>query len=326
MISDIYFDPHYGKLYEKIEDGKAVFWKYEGEEGEVIHQFILRKIPSNLGCEWFDIVTPYGYGGPLVRYVSDNHTREQLVEAFHGSFEKYCKENNIVSEFVRFHPIFRNADDFKNVYDVSFNRYTRGTNLCDFDDPINEEFSKSSKKIIRQLLRDGVSWKITESPSDLEMFKKIYYATMDRHSADEYYYFDDLYFEKCLNNFGDHIILVEIIYQEKIISAAICFTLGDIIHVHLSGTLPQYLNLSPAYLFKYCTVLWGKERGYKLMHHGGGKTADEQDPLYLYKQRFSKNTKFEFYIGKKIWNRETYDELCRKKGNISSDYFPLYRA
>ncbi len=327
MRTDIYFSPDYGKLYETIEGGKAVCWKYSGAEGEIVHQFILRKIPEELDHDWFDIVTPYGYGGPLILNVSEGYSREQLAERFHKSFEQYCREQNIVSEFVRFHPILNNADDFKNVYEISFNRHTRGTNLCGFDDPVTAEFTRGCRKLIRQLMNKGVSWKITESPQNLEVFRKIYYATMNRNSADEYYYFDDTYFKQCQQYFNSSLLLVEAIYREETIAAGLYFTFDKVIHAHLSGTLPQYLDLSPAYVLKYCTVIWGKERGYDLIHYGGGKTSDVQDSLYLFKKKFSQNTEFEFFIGKKIWNREIYDKLCQIHGETKRpEYFPLYRS
>ncbi|MEG1578858.1 MAG: hypothetical protein RR336_08850, partial [Oscillospiraceae bacterium] len=65
---DIYFDENYGKLYEEIECGTAEVFRFSSELGEVKHQFIQREIPILLadGKTRFDLITPYGYGGPLV--------------------------------------------------------------------------------------------------------------------------------------------------------------------------------------------------------------------------------------------------------------------
>ena len=65
--------------------------------------------------KWYDFVTPYGYGGPLITEVEDG-AKEQLVKAFYEEFSRYCAEQKIVSEFVRFHPIAQNALDFIEVY------------------------------------------------------------------------------------------------------------------------------------------------------------------------------------------------------------------
>ena len=60
---DLYFDENYGKLYEKCEKGEAIIFEYEDENGKISNQFIKRKI---FDTEYFDIVTPYGYGGPVI--------------------------------------------------------------------------------------------------------------------------------------------------------------------------------------------------------------------------------------------------------------------
>lgn len=327
MLDDIYFDPCYGKLYEKAEQGTAVNWEYSGLEGKIRHQFILRKIPTQLEGEWFDVVTPYGYGGPMVKHVAEGYTRQDLTEAFSAAFGKYCRDNHIVSEFVRFHPLANNAGDFRAVYDVSFNRHTCGTNLRDYSDPVKEEFSKSCRKRIRQALNKGVSWRITQAPQQLDGFKKVYYATMDRNEAGEYYYFDDAYFADCIRLFGSKLLLIEAIYQEQTIAAGLYFLSGKTIHVHLSGTLTQYLELSPAYILRYAAAVWGKENGYEWIHHGGGKSADLEDSLYLFKKKFAANTAFDFYIGKKIWDPDVYDALCNLRTTAPNPgFFPQYRG
>lgn len=324
---DIYFDPNYGKLYESIENGTCEVYNHESELGSIRHMFIKRKIPMEIeGVTYYDLVTPYGYGGPVI--VSHNEAkRDLLISEFISEFRKYCMKNNIVSEFVRFHPVIENAYDFKEYYDVSYIRNTVGTNLNDYDDPFQSEFSKSCRKRIRKALKDGVSFKITEKPNDIGKFKEIYYSTMDRNNATNYYYFDEDYFNLCLKYFKDNLLLVEAIYEEKTIAMGFYFVYKDFIHIHLSGTLTEYLYLSPAYILRYAVTQWGKENGYKLIHHGGGRTNDPEDTLYQFKKRFGVNTDFKFYIGKKIWNVNIYNELCRVKNiDINTEYFPAYRS
>lgn len=152
---DIYFQDGYGKLYEEIEGGIAEIFNYKSPLGEIKHQFIRREIPINLPDEkkYYDLITPYGYGGPLVSSATENK-RVELCRAFGVEFHKYCMKNNIVSEFVRFHPIYNNAIDFKELYQATCIRKTLGTNLKDYYDPIQSEFSKSCRKIsAKQLIK-----------------------------------------------------------------------------------------------------------------------------------------------------------------------------
>ncbi len=326
MGLDIYFENNYGKLYENVEKGIAKKYEYEDENGKVSNQFILREIPLRIDDnKYYDIVTPYGYGGPVIeKCVKDK--KDELLKNYEKKFKEYCVNKSIVSEFVRFHPIINNAKDFKIMYNAQCIRKTLGTNLKDFEDPVMSEFSKGCRKNIRQAIRKGISYKVTKNPNDLSVFKKIYYSTMDRNHATDYYYFDDNYFNSVLKYFNDNIILVEAIYENQTIACGLYFIYNKIIHIHLSGTLNEYLYLSPAYMLRYGVTLWGKENGYELIHHGGGRSNSEEDSLYKFKKQFAKNTEFDFFVGKKIWNQNIYDKLCvAKKVDKNEDFFPAYR-
>lgn len=51
-----------------------------------------------------------------------------------------------------------------------------------------------------------------------------------------------------------------------------------------------------------------------------------ENGLYKFKREFGKNTEFDFYIGKKVWNEKIYKMLCEAKGaDINSMFFPAYR-
>lgn len=99
------------------------------------------------------------------------------------------------------------------------------------------------------------------------------------------------------------------------------------IHAHLSGTLKEYLYLSPAYIVKYATAVWGKEHGYELIHYGGGTSSSEDNSLYQFKLNFTKDTIFDFYVGSRVWNKEVYEDLVSlRNGDIgNSGFFPRYR-
>lgn len=322
---DFYFDDNYGKLYENIECGTQEIFEYEDENGKISNQFIKRKIDICINnSEYFDIVTPYGYGGPVIEKCSGS--KEKLLENYETKFKEYCTKNNIVSEFIRFHPIIGNAFDFQKMYNPIYMRKTLVTNLKDYDDPVKSEFSKNCRKSIRQAINKGITYKIIEAPDDLNSLKNIYYETMNRNNATEYYYFADKYFEDLLKYYKNNMVLIEAIYEEKVIAVCLYFVYNKIIHVHLSGTLTEYLHLSPEYVLQYAITLWGKEKEYNLIHRGGGRSNSEDDSLYLFKKNFAKSETRDFYISKKIWNEDVYNKLCELK-NVSKDecFFPAYR-
>ncbi|MCH4827372.1 GNAT family N-acetyltransferase [Planococcus halocryophilus] len=327
-MRDLFFVKDYVELYEKIEGGNCEVFEFEHPIGTVYHQFIKREIPIPVeDGPYYDLLTPYGYGGPVITDLKDKTRKDELVTLFCQAFQDYSLEHNIVSEFVRFHPLVENAQDFDSCYNVLFRRHTTGITLKGFEDPIQEEFSGSTRKRIRKALRDGVTYRITKNPSNLDQFQEIYLTTMKRVGAEDFYLFDDEYFSKMIENLGEKIILVEAIYDSKVIGAELHFHTGPYVHTHLSGTIDGDINhLSPVYVMTYAIVLWAQEHGVEYIHSGGGVNPGPDDSLYLFKKRFGKNTEFDYYVGNKVWNEEIYDKL-NEAANVSSDsgLFPAYR-
>ncbi|NBI07991.1 GNAT family N-acetyltransferase [Senegalia massiliensis] len=330
--NDVYFTKKYGKLYEKIENGTLEIFEYNSKMGSIKNIFLKREIPINTnGEKYYDLITPYGYGGPIIVSCNDESKKDELIKGYYKEFKKFCFKNNVVSEFIRFHPINNNAKDFMEIYEVEYLRKTIGTNLKNYDDPIKSEFKKGCRKEIRRAFNKGVLYKIKKSPTNLDTFKKLYYETMDRNNAVDYYYFDDQYFDDILIHFKDELLLVELIYENKIIASEIYLISSGLIHAHLLGSLDEYLYLSAGCILEYATALWGKENNYDYIHHGGGRTNAEADKLLKNKRKFGKNTEFDFYVGKKIWNKNKYKELVEirrreKEFNTNNSFFPLYRA
>lgn len=324
---DIYFKPEWIYSCQEIEDGTPVIYEFQNEYGKISYNFFKRKIPILYNDEeYYDIISPYGYGGPLILEYQEG-CKDKLLKDFQEDFSKYCKENKIVSEFVRFHPIYNNGKDFLDFYDVSSIRKTVGTDLTK-EDPFQEEFSKSTRKLIRRLLKEGVEYQIIEDPNkdDIEDFFKIYYSTMDRNEASDFYYFTKDYFYKCLELFGKDIIIINVLIDNITVASAFYIRGDGIIHAHLSGTLQEYIKYSPAYIIKYATILWGKDHGYRLVHYGGGTTNSPDDSLLKFKKKFTKDTLFDFSIGKKIWDKDVYDHLVNQTNSQDSSFFPQYRS
>lgn len=325
-MGDLYFDEKYGKLYEEIEKGVCQVFEFAHPLGHVRHMFIKREIPILLGSErYFDIVTPYGYGGPVITECAPEH-RDELASAFAAAFADYCRDEKVVAEFIRFHPVIGNAKDFRNSYEVRYVRDTVGTSIAAYEDPVEAEFSASARKNIRKALRKGVEYRATLGPDNLEAFQQIYFATMDRNQADPFYYFNENYFVQLLESFKHRLLLIEALYEGEVIGMELQFVYNDLIHTHLSGTYERFHHLSPVYIMQYATVQWAKEHGIGLIHGGGGRTNSPSDNLLRFKKQFARQTSFSFHSGQKIWNEEIYSKLCQEANIAETDeFFPAYR-
>ncbi len=327
-MSDIYFNPVYGKMCELVDDGKCDRFDLQNEYGQIMTQFIKRPVPFLIdGIQYFDLVTPYGYGGPLVVWAND---KTKLVNEYEKVFANYCVKNNIICEFIRYHPILKNYEDFGSVYQNSYSRHTVGTNLQDYDDPVQSEFSKRARREVRKVEKAGVTCIVNVNPTNLSVFRTLYEETMDRNHADAMYYFPDEYYRLLTNELRGSVLEIQAALGNEIIASEIYFITDGIMHAHLLGSNKSLLELGGGAILEAAAARWGKENGYRYIHHGGGRTSDENDPLYLYKKKFGENTEFDFYIGKRIWNQSIFDkavEIRKAQGDIKNpDYFPLYRG
>ena len=325
---DIYFEPEYGKLCELVDGGVCDRFVLETEFGTVQNMFIKRPVPYLLdGVQYFDIVTPYGYGGPIMFNVSD---KEVLLSEYARAFGKYCEDNHIVCEFVRYHPIFCNYLDFDRVYETVFSRHTVGTNLKDFADPVQSEFSKTARREVRKAEAAGVTCTVHPHPVNLDVFRKLYEETMDRNNAGDMYYFPDEYYQMLTTTLKNNVMEIQAQFEGETVASEIYFVTGKIMHAHLLGSNQKLLDVGGGVILEATAAKWGRDNGYEYIHHGGGRSSAEDDPLYKYKKKFGKNTEFDFYIGRKIWNQGIYDRLVairEEQGEITNpEYFPKFRG
>lgn len=325
---DIYFNPEYGKLCELVDNGSCETFVLETEFGTVSNMFIKRPAPYLIdGVQYFDAVTPYGYGGPVICSATD---KEKLLQCYAEAFAAYCRENHIICEFVRFHPIYRNYADFESVYQTIYSRHTVGTNLKDFTDPVQSEFSKTARREVRKAEAAGVTCTMNLHPDNLDIFRKLYEETMDRNQADAMYYFPDEYYRMLTTTLRESVLEIQAQLDGETVASEIYFITDGLMHAHLLGSNQKLLEIGGGVFIEATAVKWGREHGYNYIHHGGGRSSAEDDPLYKYKKKFGKNTEFDFYIGKKIWDPEIYRqmvELRKADGEIENPgFFPEYRG
>lgn len=325
---DIYFTPEYGRLYECHEGGSLETFSYKTGQGEVYFQFIKRPLDGFEGyAQYSDIVTPYGYGGPIFVNTEEKE-KPELAAAFGRAFREYCMDQKIVSAFVRFHPILNNAPDFRAVFDeIISNRKTIAIDLT--KDLFTEEFHTKIRNSYRYAEKQGLEIIFDNKLETIGEFIRLYYSLMDQKKTLDYYYFPDSYFYR-LRELGNTVELVNAVLDGKIVASVLYLKYGDFIHTHLSATTSEGYRTRAVELIKSSRAVRAKDEGYKWCHLGGGTSNDPDDSLLRFKKKFSKTPPFDFYVGKSVYDPAAYAALCaladdRKK--LSDDtFFPLYRG
>lgn len=324
---DIYFEPEYGKLNEQMEGGVSEMFRFTCEYGTAQSLYIKCKVPFLVnGEQYYDAVTPYGYGGPIIIECSD---RKKLIEAYGTAYKEYCKEHKIVDEFVRFHPLEENALDFAEVYEAKYNRHTIAVDLTD-DDYSAVQFTPDCRNMIRKAEKKGVRVEIDTGCVHLDDFIRMYYATMDKNGASDYYYFGKEYFEKLKSIDKCKLILINGYVGDEIISSAMFMCSEKYMHYHLAATNPDYYSYSVNNIILAKAAEYGKKLGLEWLHLGGGLSSADNDSLLRFKRSFGRtdNNMKDFYVGKAVFMPEIYAELCNiaKENGLESDgFFPEYR-
>lgn len=300
---DIYFSREYCELNEN-DNSEINMFTYEDAKGNIgIYPFVKSLIKQEFSPDsYYDIETVYGYGGPNVSTLDNKF----LVE-FEDAFLNYCKNENIVAEFIRFHPLIRNENIFRRNIQVVHNRYTVWLDLTmSLDDIWKSQISTQNRNVIRKCEKNGL---YVENSQDYDAFIEIYKQTMLKVEAEKFYFFDENYYQKLQNNEDIELLCVK--KDEEIIAAAIFMYYGDYCHYHLAGSKQEYLKLSPNNILLWEAIKYAKMRGCKKFHLGGGLTDSLDDSLFRFKSRFSRSVA-DFYIGKRIHNNEIYNELINR--------------
>lgn len=324
---DTYYTLGYSKTFMIHGDGIPILLYYENTYIKAVNVVMVRRINDidylnfSENEVYYDLSTPYGYGGFIIE--GDNNLNE-----FNKDYIEFCKFNNIICEFVRFHPILRNEKKLERIYDVVFIGNTVEINLVD-EESVWKNFSSKNRNVIRKAIKSDVCIKQGLSIELLNTFQKMYNKTMDRDNAKQYYYFEnefyDTFFKSCKNDAS--IFFAE--YKDEIISMAIILKRNGQLHYHLSASNFEYRTLAPTNLLLWEVAKWGCEHGYDTLHLGGGVGGNENDSLYKFKKSFNKNAKSRFYIGKKIFNEVMYKKLIKlaeKNKNLDYSFFPVYRS
>ncbi len=151
-----------------------------------------------------------------------------------------------------------------------------------------------------------------DQKQEIWQFVDLYYETMKKNRALDFYYFSPDYFEK-LASF-DRGRLFGAMWEDIPVSMALFLEGDTLVSYHLGAKnykvkFPgaQYSNY---FLFDQIFDFYeAAGKHYALL--GGGRTSSSEDPLFNFKLKFSRVT-LPFYVAGKIYDQEAYQFLSRK--------------
>ena len=320
---DVYYLSGYVKAFQIHGDGEPQLFYYNENGLRGIYVYMKRKTAIE-GV--YDSITPYGYGGFLLEGDDSNENMNALWNAYVDKM----KSENIVDNFVRYHPVLANAVPMKICSDVIDLGKTVSMDLTS-EEVIWKNIHSKNRNMIRKAEKNGIVIKHGQGLELFDDFIKIYNATMDKDNAEPYYYFKPEFYKSIHEDLKDNYEMFWAEYDGKIIAMSIMIFANGRLNYHLSGSDLQYRNLAPSNLLLYKAAMWGMEKGMKTFHLGGGVGSGE-DNLYKFKIAFNRFSDCQFSIAKHIFDNEKYDELVAERASRDagfdkeSKFFPLYRS
>lgn len=312
-------------MNENKKNGEPVLLLYEHDEDRAINVIFRRdvsldeKLQGKIEAgEFFDLISPYGYGG-FWGNISDYDTLNK-------TYNHFCISQHYICEFVRFE-LF---SDYYKHYDGQTETRTHNV-IRNLEMPLDEmwmDFKQKVRKNVKKANSCGLQIVIENTDDHLEDFLEIYHSTMNRSNAESEYYFSKEFY-KTLNSMKDNIMYFYVLHEGKVISTELVIYGAENAYSYLGGTNKEYFDLRPNDFLKYAIIKWAKEKGLKNFVLGGGYGAD--DGIFQYKTCLAPNGVVDFYIGRKVFDENSYKQLIRIRTEdnpdcINSNYFPQYRA
>jgi len=299
--ADAYLLRAYVEASRVLDPGQPVLLEDDG----VVMACIVREINRTEN----DVMTPYGYGGPVG---DGSHDR------FYELYEEWCRDRGIVSTFIRYHPLFEN---YRAAPGASYSSPTVGWRL---DGDLLAGMHGKHRNVVRKAQKAGVAVDVTAAPDDLSTFGALYEQTMERQDAAGYYFFPPEYWER-LTALEGSLIRFDALAEGEAVASALCLRGDRWLHYHLGATADSARDLGASNLLLYTAALWGQAQHLEEFHLGGGAGGTE-DSLFAFKERFSPSSRREFWVGKAVHDENAYRRLSGGAGIDYDGFFPAYRA
>lgn len=317
---DVYHLPEYVSLSAKHDGGVPRALLAEDEQGRrLLLPLVIREIDGGRT----DATSPYGYPGPLVVGTGDpGFVAEAMAES-----AQHLGTEGVVSAFVRLHPLLP-VEGLGEPWTVVYHGETVVMDLSEPTEELWRQTRSSHRRHVNKAMRQDHVFQMDAGADDDPAFRDLYRATMARHQAASYYFFDDDYFDALREFLGDryHIATVRI---DGVVAAAALFTeTCGFVEFLLSGHDDTYARSAPTIFLIHGARSWAKAKGYRWLHLGGGFGA-RADGLFGFKAGFSGATR-PYHTMRIVLDPGAYRELSAEAGadvdpEDTSGYFPAYR-
>jgi len=325
---DVYQLPEYTTASARYEGGEPVAFYAEDGPHALLMPLLLRDLPADLHAAVGerDATSAYGYSGPVA---TPDIPPATLCETF-ALFRELARQRSLLTAFIRLHPLRSPPIDMlRELGTVVRHGQIVYVDLGKRVDEWWAETRSDHRRNLVRLRRLGYSVEMDDWNAYPD-FRTIYRTTMQRVSANAFYYFSDEYFDNLRAQLGErlHICVVRSPTGEAAASGLFMLTDG-IAEYHLGGTAEAHFHVAPSKLMLDHARHWAKERGASVFNLGGG-FGGNAGSLQHFKAGFSKS-QADFHTIRVIMDERRYEQLTTARASllrgdgVSDGFFPAYR-
>lgn len=329
---DILSDPRYIRLFADYTGQRALYFHYKSERGEILLPFFERILPkTDDGATYGDLLSPWYYGGPIHTFTDPDEAQRAFAVCLR-ELHRYCSENRIISQFQRLNPALDNYRLYGDDAGLVWNRKVVSVDLRKSLETIRGEYDYKVRKNLKRAVAGGLRAVRGATPEMVRQFIAAYRTSMDRKNTGAFYYFNEKFFTDLFANFHEEVQLFVVYAGEEVAAASIVLGNGTILHDYLRAACSAFSNLRPSDFVVDAVIAWAKGAGYDQYSLGGGHSTAADDTLLAFKKSFSPLLK-DFYVYKKVHDRDAYAKRCESEGKNpsellyeKSEYFPEYKT
>ncbi|MCP4447217.1 MAG: GNAT family N-acetyltransferase [Myxococcales bacterium] len=276
----------------------------------------------------WDLITPYGYGGPYVW----GQKVDKVCPEFWKATDDWAHGHQIIGLTARLSLFEDDLLEFHGETRQPMRNVVRDLRLSSED--LWKDYSGKVRKNVKRARKNGLRVVVDEVGAHLDEFLEIYLATMVRCEAGQGFHFSREFFEGVCNDLSGQFAFFHVFLEKKIVSTELVLLSANVMYSFLGGTLSEYFPTRPNDLLKHEAIEWGRERGFHWFVLGGG--YGEEDGIYRYKLAFAPSGARSFTVGYHSFSRsdeKKLEEECRRhflqegtEWHPRNNFFPSYRS
>ena len=289
---------------------------------------------------YYDIASPYGYGGPVFCCDSPDRRAKRCSREFNARFLEYCRSERLASEFTSLHPFL---DGWRvlarsGLVGVEQRKEVVYMDLTGTEAERWKAVRKGHKSSITQGAQDRRAHREAWRPpgANFDELNRLYYADDGTQRRRRALVFPEGLFPATATTAWAKSGCRCSSRASGEATAAACILMHDCdtAYYHFSGSDERFNEFCPNNLLVFEAAAWARSRGYRRFHLGGGVSSSPQDSLFVFKSGFSdrRATLHTYHrvlapadLRPPVRDEDDSTRLQRAARRPEPDFFPLYR-